>query len=106
ITMHENESKIVSTKVLIRPGSGMPIEAREAARKNREIKPPTRPAMSAATTQIGHEERTLLFGGTAGCAGDCCEVIDMALSVLSQAQASYRLATDSVTPASSRFLEP
>src|SRR5690625_1368255 len=47
---------------------------------------------------MGHEERTVLFGATAGFAGDCCEVIDMALSLLSHAQASYMATIDSVTP--------
>src|SRR5690625_4448234 len=46
---------------------------------------------------MGHEERTVLFGATAGFAGGCCEVIDMALSLLRHTQAASVATNHNVT---------
>ena len=45
---HAMPRKSGRPKVVMRPGSGMPKAARESAKRNREIKPATRPAISIA----------------------------------------------------------
>ena len=58
--IHANPRKTGRPKVVMRPGSGIPRAARESARRNREMKPAIRPAISIAAIYIPQEERGFL----------------------------------------------